>query len=129
MNTYTIIANIVIFATFIIHTFWGDKDLRIIEPSTSDCNKFKTWVMARAAFHMVSVDFLLATIIITVLNCTNFFIGSENLILQLLSVYFLLYSIGFLITILISKKFKRNYLQLGQWILLLVISGILYIGI
>ncbi|MCK9207817.1 MAG: hypothetical protein M0P66_11950, partial [Salinivirgaceae bacterium] len=90
--------------------------------------KLEKWVMARGAFHMVSMDFLLATIGLVLINFTGFF-QDENLILTILAVYFLAYSISFLVSILISRQFPKNYLKLGQWILLLVISGLIYFGI
>lgn len=83
--------------------------------------------MARGAFHIVSMDFLLATVGLTLVNFTDVF-QDEKLILTILSIYFLSYAIGFLMSIIISKQFPKNYLKLGQWILLLLISGFIYFG-
>lgn len=128
MNFFILVANILALLTLIVHAFWGDKDLKVIEPKDNDINKIEKWVMARGAFHMVSIDFLIATIGLTLINFTEIFKESQILLLQILSIYFLLYSIGFLIVIVISKQFPKNYLKLGQWILLLVISGIIHLG-
>ena len=128
MNTPILIANVLTLLALIVHAIWGDKDLRVIEPSGDNHTKLEKWVMARGAFHMVSMDFLLATIGLVLINFTGFF-QDENLILTILAVYFLAYSISFLVSILISRQFPKNYLKLGQWILLLVISGLIYFGI
>ncbi|MFA6403250.1 MAG: hypothetical protein WCX31_16750 [Salinivirgaceae bacterium] len=128
MNTPIVIANVLTLLTFIVHTFWGDKELRVIEPSGDNHAKLEKWVMARGAFHIVSMDFLLATIGLTLINFTGFF-QDKNLILTILSVYFLAYSVGFLVSIIISRQFPKNYLKLGQWILLLLISVLIYLGI
>lgn len=127
MNTPIIIANILTFFTLIIHSFFGDKDIRVIEPTDKDVNHLEKWIMARGAFHIVSMDFLLATVGLTLVNFTDVF-QDEKLILTILSIYFLSYAIGFLMSIIISKQFPKNYLKLGQWILLLLISGFIYFG-
>ena len=128
MNILILIANVLALLSLIVHTFWGDKDLKVIEPKDTDVKKIEKWVMARGAFHIVSMDFLLATIGLALINFTDIFKETQNLLLQILAIYFLMYSIGFLIIILISKQFPKNYLKLGQWLLLLIISGLIFWG-
>jgi hypothetical protein len=84
--------------------------------------------MARGAFYIVSMDFLLATIGLILINFAEIFKESQNLLQQILGIYFFMYSFGFLIVIAISKQFPKNYLKLGQWILLPIISGLIYLG-
>lgn len=128
MNILILIANVLALFTLIVHAIWGDIDLKVIEPKDYDVNKIEKWVMARGAFHIVSMDFLLATIGLTLINFTEIFKESQNLLLQILAIYFFMYSIGFLIIVAISKQFPKNYLKLGQWIFLLIISGLIYWG-
>jgi hypothetical protein len=128
MNILILIANILALLTLIVHTFWGDRNLKVIEPKDTGVNKIEKWVMARGAFHIVSMDFLLATIGLTLINFTEVFKETQNLLLQILALYFFMYSIGFLIIVAISRQFPKNYLKLGQWILLLIISGLIYLG-
>ena len=61
---------------------------------------------------------------IKLINSDNF----EKTLLQILTIYFLCYSIVWALTIAISKQFPKNYLKLGQWILLLLITGLIYFG-
>lgn len=130
MNTILIAANILTLLTFIIHTFGGDKELRDIQPD-SDSENWKSkqvkWSMARGAFHIVSADFLLATAGLTLINFTDFF-EDKILILRILAVYFFAYGIAFLMSLIISKKFKNIYIKLWQWVLMFIISGLIYLG-
>lgn len=130
MNTLIVIANILTLLAFVIHTFVGDKELKIIEPINGADNNFQKrekWTMARCGWHWVSFDLLFASIGLGLINFTNYF-DNENTLLQILAIYFLGYAITWALTILISKKFSKNYFKLGQWILLLLISGLIYYG-
>ena len=111
---------------FVIHTFVGDKELKLIEPNDYDLKREK-FTMARCGWHWISIDLLFATIGLGLINFTNYF-DNEKTLLQLLSVYFLGYSIVWIFVIFISKPFPKNYLKLGQWILLLLISGLIHYG-
>jgi len=109
----------------------GDKELKIIQPDTGSenwSNKQEKWTMARCGWHWISFDLLFASIGLGLINFTDFF-RNEKTLLQILTVYFFGYAIVWIITILISKQFQKNYLKLGQWILLLVISGLIFWGI
>lgn len=127
MNALLISANVLVLFTFILHTFGGDKEYRSLDPESVDLSKQEKWTMGRGAFHIVSADFLLATVGLTLINFTNYF-SDKKLLLNILSIYFLAYGIAFLLTVVISRKFPKNYLKLGQWMLLFLISGLIYFG-
>ena len=130
MNIPILTANILTFLAFVIHVFVGDKELKINEPTEETDKNFQkreTWTMARCGWHWISFDLLFVTIGLGLINFTNYF-DNENVLLKLLSVYFLGYAIVWVFTIAISKQFPKNYLKLGQWILLIVISGLIYYG-
>lgn len=130
MNLAILTANILTLLAFVVHTFIGDKELKINEPTTENDENFQKrekWTMARCGWHWVSFDLLFATITLGLINFTNYFKNEETL-LQLLSVYFLGYAIVWTLIIVISKQFPKNYLKLGQWVLLLLISGLIYLG-
>jgi len=131
LNTPILIANILTLLAFFLHTIWGDKDLKLIEPKPDEDENYvkqEKWTMARGVWHVFSFDLLVATLLLGLINFTGFFVN-EILLLQLLSFNFLGYGIAYLITIVISKKFPKNYLKLGQWILMFVISVLIYSGI
>ena len=131
MNIPILIANILTLLAFVIHTFVGDKELKIIEPIQGNDErpqKREKWIMARCGWHWVSFDLLFATIGLGLINFTGYF-ENEKMLLQILIVYFLGYAVVWALTIAISKPFSKNYLKLGQWMLLLLISGLIYSGI
>jgi hypothetical protein len=131
MSILILTANILTLLALVIHTFVGDKELKIIQPSTDfdkSGEKQEKWTMARCGWHWISFDLLLATFGLGLINFTNYF-DNEKTLLQVLSFYFLGYAIVWALTIAISKQFHKNYLKLGQWILLLLISGLIYFGI
>lgn len=129
MNTVLIIANALVFFTFIIHTFGGDASYRKIEPEPGNPTRLRVfWTMGRGAFHMVSIDFLFATIGLALLNFTDYF-AEKKLLLNLLALYFLGYGIAFLFILIISKKFPNSFIKMWQWLLMLIISVLIYAGI
>lgn len=130
MSILILIANILTLLAFTLHTFMGDKELKTIQPSIKLENwteKQEKWTMARCGWHWISFDLLFATIGLGLINFTEFF-ENEKTLLQILTVYFLGYAIVWALTIIISKHFPKNYLKLGQWILLLLISMLIYRG-
>ena len=131
MSIPILIANILTFLAFVIHTFVGDKELKVIEPTEETDENFRkrgTWTMARCGWHWISFDLLFATIGLSLINF-GYLTLIENVILHILAIYFLGYAVVWALTIAISKQFPKNYLVLGQWILLLLISGLIYCGI
>ncbi|MCE2994924.1 MAG: hypothetical protein ACK5RG_08770 [Cyclobacteriaceae bacterium] len=128
MNVALLAANALVLLTFIAHTFWGDKEYKLLEPVGKDTDHQEKWTMGRGAFHIVSADFLLAFIGLTLINFTEY-VEEKSFILTLLALYFFAYGLAFLITLLVSKKFKNSFLRLGQWILLFTIAGLIYWGI
>jgi len=127
MNTVLIVANVLVLLTFIAHTFGGDRELKKIEPRIVDTDKLTYWLTARGAFHIVSVDFLLATIGLAMINFTDYF-KEPKLLLQLLAIYFFGYGAAFLFTLVISKKFPNSFFKLWQWLLLMLIGALIFWG-
>jgi hypothetical protein len=130
MNIAILSANILTLFAFVLHTFVGDNELKVNEPVETTEDKIlkrEKWTMARCGWHWISFDLLFASIGLGLINFTDFF-DNEKTLLQLLTVYFLGYAIVWTLTITISKQFPKNYLKLGQWMLLLAISGLIYFG-
>ncbi len=128
MNTFLIIANVLVLFTFIVHTFVGDREYRKIEPQDISPKRLRIfWTMGRGAFHIVSIDFLFASIGLATINFTDYF-EDTNLLLHLLALYFLGYGVAFLVTLIMSRKFENIYCKMWQWILMLVNAGLIYMG-
>jgi hypothetical protein len=129
MNAWIILANILLCIVFVAHTWWGDKEIRMIEPSQSGGAHKDAWVMSRGAFHMVSVDFLVMLIAISLVNFTSILKGYESIILTLMTYYFAAYAAVFLFTLMLCKSYPGKFLRLPQWVILAVISGLLFMGV
>ena len=130
MSISILIANLLTLLAFVIHTVIGDRELKINQPTEEfdrDFQKREKWTMARCGWHWVSVDLLFTTIALGLINFSDFF-DNEKTLLQILTIYFLGYAVVWALTIAISKSFPKNYLKLGQWVLLLLISGLIYYG-
>lgn len=128
MNSVLISANVLLFFTFLIHTLAGDWEYRKIEPNSEDPNRFRIfWTMGRGAFHIVSIDFLFATIGLALINFTDYF-RETKLLLDLLALYFLGYGIAFFVALIVSKKFPNSYFKMWQWLLMLANSTLIFWG-
>ncbi len=129
MSTLLIIANVVVLASVIFHIFWGDNDIKLIEPDNSEHKKFENWIMARGAFHVVSVDMLMITAGLTLINFTDMLDSHRTILLKIMSIYCLLYAVFFFIVISVSGALPQKFLKLCQWALFLLLSGLIYFGI
>lgn len=129
-NVPILIATILTTLAFFAHTFGGDIELRMIQPESDITNgeqNQQIWTMARCGWHWISFDLLFASVGLILVNFTNFF-ENKRTVLQILSFYFLGYAIVWVLILLISRSFPDNFLKLGQWILLLTISGLIFLG-
>lgn len=130
MNVPILIASVLTLLAFFVHTFMGDRELKMIEPKEGvddEILKREKWTMTRSGWHWISFDLLFATVGLGMINFSNYF-ENEKQLLQIMALYFLGYGIVWLIGIAISKRFPKNYLKLGQWILLWTISACIYWG-
>jgi hypothetical protein len=126
MNIPLLAANLLVLLAFFIHTFMGDRELQLIKPD-NDTLKQEKWTMARAGWHWLSLDLLLATIALALVNFTNY-LNDKLLILNILVIYFVANAVTWAFTVSISDPFPKRYLKLGQWLLLTVISLLIYWG-
>lgn len=131
MNVSILLANVLTLLAFLVHTFVGDREVRSLEPESGSgklLNLRATWTMVRNGWHWVSVDLLLATVALALINFTDYF-SAELLVLEVLVLCFFSYGAVWILSILISKPFPNRFLKLGQWLLLWLIAGLIYLGI
>lgn len=130
INIPILIANILTGLAFLVHTIGGDIKLTSIQPDLNINNWVENqqiWTMARCGWHWISFDLLFASIALALVSFTNYF-ENKKTILQLLSNYFFGYAIIWFLVIFISPSFPNNFINLGQWILLLTIGGLIKYG-
>ena len=80
MNTPLMILNVLAGISFFIHTFIGDRDLKIIEPEDDPDDNYrmrKAWTVSRAGWHWISADLLFVTVGLSLINFTEYFKGNE----------------------------------------------------
>jgi len=129
MSIPLLIANLLTVLAFFVHTFVGDGELQLLIKTQAqpDRQYRSTWTMARCGWHWLSTDLLIASILMFCINFLDLF-PHESTITLVLGIFFTAYGLVWLCTILISPPFKRRLFLLGQWGLLLVIGGLLFLA-
>ena len=103
MNAPLIIANLLTLIVCFGHSIMGDKELRVIAPNQGMDqfnNKLEKWIHARAHLFIISVDYLMATIGLALINFSDL-LDNEPLLLRILATYFLFYAVAFFFSVLI----------------------------
>ena len=130
MNIPILIAAILTLLAFFIHALSGDKDLHFFYPAGDTdptFHKLEKWTTIRCGWHWISVDLLMAAIFLFLMLFSEI-VQDKIFFMRLLSIYFLAYGLIFLLVITLTKSFPNNYLKIGQWLLMLLLSGIIYWG-
>ena len=88
MNTILLTANALLLITLLVHAIMGDRDLKAIEPDANDDQgkQREAWTLSRCTFHWVTLDLLLATSALTLINFTSY-IRQPQTVLQFLATY------------------------------------------
>lgn len=130
MSIPLLIANLLTVLAFLAHALIGDKELHLlIEKQPQATRQYRsTWTMARCGWHWISLDLLAASILMA---CINFLdvLPEESAITLVLAVFFCTYGAVWVLTVLLSPNFSKRFLVLGQWLLLLVIGGLLFLAV
>lgn len=77
MNLYILAANVLTGIAFLIHTFAGDEELHVIELRNEDDGNFRKrekWTMTLYGWHWISVDLLLVSIGLALINFSQYFV-------------------------------------------------------
>lgn len=130
MSIALLFANLLTFLAFLAHTFVGDQEIHLLIDQQKEATRQyrSTWTMARCGWHWVSFDLLIASVIMAVINFSDL-LPEENAITLLLAIVFMAYGVIWVATILISPSFTRRFFLLGQWLLLIVIGGLLFVAV
>ncbi|MDR6226250.1 hypothetical protein [Desmospora profundinema] len=131
MNIPILIAATLSGLAFLLHTFEGDREVKMFKPAGVQNDGYKMveiWTMIRCGWHLISFDLLATSTLLFLILFTNIIIH-EPFLLTLLGIYYIGYGTVFLITIAISKPFPWNYLRLWQWIFFYTIGGLIFWGI
>ena len=128
LNVPLLIAALLTILAFFAHTIGGDMEIQTIKPvQDAGFEKQQIWTMARCGWHWISYDLLFASISLLLVVFSKVF-EHPRTVLQLLTLYFFGYAIVWIAVLLLSDSFPYNFLKLGQWMLLLTISSLIYYG-
>ena len=128
MNFFLLFAFLLTLAAFFIHTFLGDKEISLLKPldlGKQEAKMLEIWTMTRSGWHWISLDLLFASLALGLILFTDI-LPSEELLLQILSFYFGAYGIIWIFILLISPSFSGKFMKLGQWLLLIMISLLIF---
>ncbi|MGH1339421.1 MAG: hypothetical protein ACRBFS_25095 [Aureispira sp.] len=129
MNIPILIAACITSLAFVAHTFVGTQEALKTAPkklkTTVEDKIQQHWLQSMGAFQMVTIDLLLVSLILWALALTNW-IPMEREVTLLLSAWFFLWGIAWLVQLLFLTKDKKDYLLLGQWLFWLVNAALLY---
>ena len=126
MSIPLIIANILTVGAFFLHTFVGTYELKETKPPVEDNLKTEKWTLALCGWHWLSFDLFVASIVLTVFSFVD--IPHESIYLQIISIIFLGYGVVWFFVVVFSDKFPNRFFKLPQWILLLVIGGLIWMA-
>ena len=127
MNIPIFIVACVSLLAVLAHVFGGTKDNASIAPEKHDALLIRNWKQSMCAFQMLAVDLLLVTIVLFTIALTDI-ISFEYELTLFLSLVFFLWAVVWLIQLLWLKSERKTFLQLPQWILWFICSGLLYWG-
>ncbi len=126
MDSRLVIANIIVLIALVFHFYWGDKDIQSISPKASEAKKVENWIMARGAFHVVSMDLFIITTVLSLLNFTDLLTSYRTMLLTIMSIYFMVNALVFFLVIAISAPLHKKFLKLFQWSIFIIISALIY---
>ena len=126
MSIYLLIGAILNGTAFVMHTFRGDKILMDINKSGNLEKESYKITLARCGWHWGSIDLLATTILLVIINFTDFITG-ETILLQVLLFYFIAKAIVWFFTVAISTGMPNKFMQLWQWIFLGTMAILIYL--
>src|SRR5690606_14497171 len=126
MDSRLLIENIIDLIALDFNFYWGDKDIQSISPKTSEAKKVENWIMARGAFHVVSMDLFIIATVLSLLNFTDLLTPYRTMLLTIISIYFMVNALVFFIVVAISGPLNKKFLKLIQWSIFIIISALIY---
>ncbi len=126
MNIYVLIAGLLVFFGFLAHTFVGTKETLTTRVEFSDALIEKNWYQSFTAWHLVTADLLLSSILLILIAATDIFEDKRTITL-IFALQFLAWTVSALITMIVTNG-REYFRQLYQWAFFLIVSAILFYG-
>ncbi len=126
MNIYVLIGGLLVFFGFAAHAFVGTKETLSTKADISDAAIEKNWYQAFIAWHLVTADLLLSSVLLILVAATDVFEHKRTITL-IIGLQFIAWTVFALIT-LVATNGKKYYKNLYQWSFFLVVAAILFYG-
>jgi len=72
MNVYVLVSGILSFVSFLAHAFFGTKETLQTRTDFSDETVEKNWYQSFLAWHLITADLLLSSILLIVIATSNY---------------------------------------------------------
>jgi len=126
MNIYVLIAGILSFISFMAHAFIGTKETLQTRTDFSDETVKKNWYQSFLAWHLITADLLLSSILLIVIAASNY-LENRKTIAFFFALQYLFWTFSCLITLFVTRA-RKYYKQLYQWVMFLICSILLFYG-
>lgn len=132
MNYPIVVAGVIVGVAFLAHTIVGTQEALGTRPDADrvgrdDRDVERHWVQSFCAFHLVTVDLLVLSVLLLSLGATDLVPARRTVALSMAG-FFGLWGISWLGTLLALHRPRRDYGLLSQWVLWLVCAGLLIWG-
>ena len=126
MNVYVLVAGILSFVSFLAHAFFGTKETLQTRTDFSDETVEKNWYQSFLAWHLITADLLLSSILLIVISISNY-LDNRKTIAFVFALQYLFWTFSWLITLSVTPG-RKYYKQLFHWMLFLLCSILLFYG-
>jgi len=126
MNGYVLVAGILSFVSFLAHAFFGTKETLQTRTDFSDETVEKNWYQSFLAWHLITADLLLSSILLIVIATSNY-LDNRKTIAFVFALQYLFWTFSWLITLSVTPG-RKYYKQLFHWMLFLLCSILLFYG-
>ena len=118
MNVYVLVAGILSFVSFLAHAFFGTKETLQTRTDFSDETVEKNWYQSFLAWHLITADLLLSSILLIVIATSNY-LDNRKTIAFVFALQYLFWTFSWLITLSVTPG-RKYYKQLFHWMLFLL---------
>lgn len=126
MNVYVLIAGILSFVGFLAHAFVGTGETLQTRTAFSDATGEKNWYQSFLAWHLITADLLLSSILLIVIATSNY-LENRKTIAFIFALQYLFWTFSCLLTLSVTEA-RKYYRQLYQWAVFLICSILLFYG-
>lgn len=134
MNYPILAAGSIVFVAFMAHTVIGNRETLSTRPA-SLANKptkqsaivERNWVQSFCTFQLVTVDLFVLSLLLFALGATDIVPAKREVALGM-AIFFCLWSVAWLVQLLVLRRCLKDYFVLSQWIFWFVCAGLLFWG-